>query len=347
VIVDAIQSLAQLLSKSSPIPTGQGDRQAAYQLQLTPGQQVQAEVMASMPNQRFLARIAGKLFNIELPIIVQPGETLQLTYVTGEPNITFALSRAENSSSPVTISNSGRLLNQLSLNAGEPGQAGALGRGGAVLSGPPSETSIFARLLGEALTLNGIFYESHLLQWFIGDRSLKDILKEPQGKLSKRAKSPEGEKGGQKSCIEGAEEAPLESIEEELRETDKPLGPVDPRTLHLVQEQLRTLHSGQVVWHGEVWPRQEMEWSIQEEKRGKGEGVAKCWLSTLRLELPNLGGVKATLRMENEGICIRINTDTESSSALMRSEQNLLAQAMSDAGIKLLDVTINHEEHGK
>jgi hypothetical protein len=347
VIVDAIQSLAQILTKSSPIQSGQGDRQTAYQLQLTPGQQVQAEVMASLPNQRFLARIAGKLFNIELPIIVQPGETLQLTYVTGEPNTTFTLSRTGNSSSPVAISDAGRLLNQLSLNAADPRQAGSLGRGGPVLSGPPSETSIFAKLLGEALTLNGIFYESHLLQWFFGERSLKDILKEPQGKLSKRSKSSAEGRGAQGPCGEIQKGSGDDSIDDELPATEKTLGPVDPRTAPIVREQLQTLHSGQVVWHGEVWPRQEMEWSVGEEKRGNGEGLEKGWVSSLRLDLPNLGEVAATLRLEKEGLSIHINVGSESVSATMLVEQQRLAQAMSDAGIKLLNVAIEHEEHGK
>jgi len=347
VIVDVIQNLAQLFTKSSSIPTSQADRQAAYQLQLIPGQQVQAEVMASMPNQRFLARIAGTLFNIELPIIVQPGETLQLTYVTADPHITFTLSRTGNSSSPVTISDAGRLLNQLSLNSADPRQAGSLNRGGSVLNGPPSDSSIFARLLGEALTLNGIFYESHLVQWFLGERSLKDILKEPQGKLSRRGKSLEEAKGSQSTGIEGTDASLHELMEDELLATDKPLGPVDPRTVPIVQEQLQTLHSGQVVWHGEVWPRQEMEWGVREEKRANGDGVDKSWVSTLRLELPNLGEVAATLRLEKEGLSIHINADRHSASAIMLMEQQHLAQAISDAGIKLLNVAIEHEEHGK
>jgi hypothetical protein len=308
---------------------------------------VQAEVMASLPNQRFLARIAGKLFNIELPIIVQPGETLQLTYVTGEPNTTFTLSRAGNSSSPVAISDAGRLLNQLSLNAADPRQAASLGRGAQVLSGPPSETCNFARLLGEALTLNGIFYESHLLQWFFGERSLKEILKEPQGKLSKRGKSPEEGKGAQRSGNGAREVNGDDAIADELSASDRALGPVDPRVAPIVREQLHALHTGQVVWHGEVWPRQEMEWSVREEKRGNVEGIEKSWVSSLRMDLPNLGEVAATLRLEKEGLSIHINVARESVSATMLGERQRLAQAMSDAGIKLLNVAIEHAEHGK
>ena len=346
-IIDAIQSLSQLLTKSSQIPNGQEDRQASYQLQLTPGQQVQAELMASLPNQRYLARIAGSLFNIELPIIVQPGETLQLTYVTGEPNLTFTLSRAGNSSSPVTISDAGRLLNQLSLNGTDARQAGALNRSGSVLSGAPTDTSVFAELLAEALSLKGIFYESHLLQWFIGERSIKDILKEPQGRLSKKAKSAEEGKGALRAGGNGNGGDPEDPIIDELSDGTKESGVVDPRTFPIVHEQLQTLHSGQVLWRGEVWPRQEMEWSVLEDKTRNGDRFEKRWMSTLRLELPNLGSVAATLSLGKEGVSIHINTGRETASSLMRQEQQTLEHALSVAGIRLLDIKVEHEEHGK
>jgi hypothetical protein len=341
-IIDAIQSLAQLLSKSSQLPNNQMDRQAAYQIQLTPGQQVQAELLASLPNQRYLARIAGKLFNIELPIIVQPGETLQLTYVSEEPNLTFTLSRSGNTSAPVTISDAGKLLNQASLNPADPRQAGAINRGGTILNGAPSDTSIFAGLLGEALSLNGIFYESHLLQWFYGERSIRDILKEPQGRLSRRARG----EGAKRADVNGAEGNGDDSVIDELLANGEKSEAVDPRTLPIINEQLKALHSGQVFWHGEVWPGQEMEWSVLDDKKRSGDGVERNWLSTINIELPNLGRVEATLRLGREGVSIHLNNEKESSSLLMRREREALAQSFSDAGIKLLDMVVDHEKHG-
>jgi hypothetical protein len=346
-IIDAIQTLAQLLTKSSQFPNGQSDRQASYQIQLTPGQQVQAELMASLPNQRYLARIAGKLFNIELPIIVQPGETLQLTYVTGEPNMTFAMSRAGNSSTPVTISDTGKLLNQISLGTADPRPAGTLNRGGPVLTGTPADTPVFAKLLGEALSFNGIFYESHLLQWYSGERTLKDILREPQGRLSKRSKSStEGERGG-KTAADPGEEPGEAMILDELLSAGAKDGPVDPRTLPIIQEQMEALQSGQVVWRGEVWPKQEMEWKVQEDKGRNGEGVDRSWLSTVSLELPRLGRVEAFLRLGRDGLSIQIKTDGMETSSMMQKEEPALEEALSGAGIKLNSLAVIHEEQGK
>jgi hypothetical protein len=353
VIIDVIQNLGQLLAKSSAFTTINAGQQATNQLQLSPGQQVQAEVMANLPNQRFLARIAGELFRIELPIIVQPGELLQLTFVSGEPNPTFTLSRSANSSTPVTISDTGKWLCRLSLDQADQQQVNALLRNTSLLDGPPTDTTLFAGMLADALTLNGLFYESHLFQWFLGERKLKELLKEPQGKLSGRKKPPQDGNSAQnriKTDEWDPDESPDESIADELISADShrdPIVQVDPRTIPLIRDQLETLYSGRIAWHGQVWPGQEMEWSVREEKPATCQGTGKSWQTTLRLDLPKLGEVNATLRLENDGLSIQIYTGRDSTSAVMKMERHNLEQAMSEAGIKLLKLIIGNEEHGK
>ena len=66
----------------------------------------------------------------------------------------------------------------------------------------------------------------------------------------------------------------------------------------------------------------------------------------LHLDLPNLGEVAATLRLGKDGLSIHINTGRESTSAVMKQEQQSLETAMSGVGIKLLKVAIENEEHG-
>ena len=140
------------------------------------------------------------------------------------------------------------------------------------------------------------------------------------------------------------------SILDELLSDDSqnlPIGPINPRTISIIQEQLHTLHSGEVIWQGQVWPRQQMEWSVREEKQSNGREAEKSWVSTLRLDFPNLGEVNATLHLGKDGLSIHINTDRDTTSAVMKKEQQRLEQAMSNAGIKLLNMAIDHEEHGK
>jgi hypothetical protein len=353
VIVDAIQNLAQLLAKSPASSAVGGERQAAYQMQLTPGQQVQAEVLASMPNQRYLARIAGELFRIELPIIVQPGEIFQMTVVTGEPNLSFTLSRSQNSATPVTISDTGKWLGQLSRNSDDPQQVGSLPRNGLILNDRPGDTALFAGLLRDALTLNGVFYESHLIQWFLGKRSQKELLQEPQGKLSVRGKTAADGKSAQqrvKSDCKGPSGEPDEPILDAILSDDdlnERSGPIDPRTMPIIQEQLQMLHSDRFIWQGQVWPGQQMEWEVSREKQANGEGAEAGCQSILRLDLPNLGQVVATVQLGKGGISIHISADRAAASVAMKSEEQALLQAMTGAGIKVQKMAIEHEEHGK
>jgi hypothetical protein len=349
---DITQSLVQQLAKTSPVSTFEAERQSAGQLQLSPGQLVQAEILASLPNNRFLARIAGELFNIELPLILQPGETLLLTMVSDEPRLTFSMSRSENSAIPVSISDTGKWLSMLAQNGISRQQAAAVPRNDIILTGPPADTGLLATLLQNALSMSGVFYESHLVQWFLGERQLKDILKEPQGKLATQAKTPvDGQPSHKAATIDGKE--PVEKPEELISFTGPRADnrktspePVEPRTIPIIQDQLHALQSGQISWQGQAWPGQQMEWTVSEREAGTGEKAEKNWHTTLRLSFPNLGEVNATLKLNNEGVHLLIKAGRDSSVAVMREERQDLERAMSDAGVKLLGMVVEHEEHG-
>ena len=90
-----------------------------------------------------------------------------------------------------------------------------------------------------------------------------------------------------------------------------------------------------------------MEWSIREEEKRSGEGAEKSWTSALSLELPNLGRVGAILRLGKGGVSIHINTGRETASSIMRQEQHSLENALFVAGIRLRDIKVEHEKHGK
>jgi hypothetical protein len=86
-----------------------------------------------------------------------------------------------------------------------------------------------------------------------------------------------------------------------------------------------------------------MEWSVREEKPAIGSGKGKSWQTTLHLDLPNLGEVAATLKLGEEGLSVHINTGKDSTSAVMKKEQQALELAISNAGVKLLNVAIENE----
>ncbi len=346
-INDEIQrQLLQLFAKSSNLPKIEAEQQSASQLQLNPGQQVQAEVVARLPNHLFLARIAGELFKLEIPLNVQPGETMQLTLVTAEPRITFELTKGDNANGSVNISSMGRWLSSLVGEAVAERDVSRLLPMPKVLDGPPVDMERFAAGLRDALTLNGLFYESHLAEWVAGERQLKDILREPQGKLSPRlsADLPEAgqTRGGDDGISKGGVSTGLPLPHS--RTTQEPA--VDPQALPLMKEQLAALHSGQISWTGQVWPEQNMEIAVYERDAGgsHGEPRERRWETSLRLQLPRLGAIAATLRLSAEGVNVVVETDSAETSTLLKEDGEGLLRSLDGAGMKLNQLVVRDGE---
>ena len=352
-INDITRDLVQQLAKTSSGTTFEAERQSTTRLQLNPGQQVQAEVLAGLADNRVLTRIAGELFKIELPLTVKPGETLQLTFVTDKPRITFSLSQSENSATPVRVSDTGKWLSMLARNGITRQQPTPLPRIESLLTGPPVDTANLATLLRNALTMNGVCYEAHLMQWFLGERQLKDILKEPQGKLASRIKPhPEAQPTLNKAVATEdfpAMEKPEDFFPGKLTNSgdkQETAEKVDARTIPIIQEQLHALQSGQLAWKGQAWPGQQLEWDVCEREPDSEANAGKNWLTSLRLSLPNLGKINATLKLNNEGVHLSITADNSSTVVEMQDERQILEQAMSAAGVNLLGMVVEQEEHG-
>ncbi|HML77619.1 flagellar hook-length control protein FliK [Geobacter sulfurreducens] len=187
IVTQEIARIAQALLKDSTYSLVEARWQTLTPLNLTPGQMVQAEVLANLPDSRYLIRLANQLLRMEIPLNLQPGQTVELTFVSEEPRLVFALSKEANSGVPVRISDTGRWLNQLATSRNDATQSTPLPRPSIILQEPPRDTGRLAEGLRNALTRSGVFYESHLSQWVKGERPLADLLREPQGSLSRLA----------------------------------------------------------------------------------------------------------------------------------------------------------------
>lgn len=344
-INDEIQKqLLQLFAKSSNMPKVEAEQQSASQLQLAPGQQVQAEVVAKLPNHLFLARIAGELFKMELPLNVQPGETMHMTFVSAEPRITFEMARADSGHPPVNISTTGKWLSSLINNvlARESGGSQSTPQ---ILDGPPKDTAFFAARLKDTLTLGGLFYESHLAEWARGDRKISQLLLEPQGKLSPRLANENP--GAMQEGNEGSSILPGITAEEVT--ASKPAAGLiaDPQTLSIIKDQLTTLNSGMVIWNGQAWPGQRVEISVQEREAGGSDPHEKAWETSLRLHLPVLGEISATLRLSAAGLNVDLQTNDTKTATILREGVPVLKERVDGAGINLIEMVINDEKGGE
>lgn len=295
-----------ILAKTAITPTVDAQQRASSQLQLNPGQQVTAEIVSNLPNSLYLARIAGEMYQLEIPLNVQPGETLELTYVTADPRVTFQVQRPELGES-VRLSSMGKWLADVVGNAPSPS-----GPQEPLLDHPEQGAAQLASRLKSALTQGGHFYEAHLAQWAGGRLSLKELLKEPQGKLSPLLFEGEGEGGDP--------------------DDGGVAGFADNRTLPQIKEQLALLSSGVHSWQGEAWPGQEMKLAISEKDPEQWEQGVEAKLA---LELPRLGGVEARLSFGSDGLSLELVCDRPGVSEILKQGSPELRSALASHGMKL------------
>lgn len=343
-INDEIQrQLLQLFAKSSNLPKIEAEQQSASQLQLTPGQQVQAEVVAKLPNHLFLARIAGELFKMELPLNVQPGETMHMTFVSAEPRITFELAKPENGRVPVNISTTGKWLSSLVKNAAvEAGRVPQAAANTPILDEPPLDTEHFATRIKDVLGNSGLFYESHLAEWAKGERPMGQLMVEPQGKLSRRLTMQNRE------GVQGPNEAQVDLPDNvaEAAGTAKAAASViaDPQTLPIIKEQLAVLNSGIILWTGQAWPEQNVEMSVSEREADGSETGEREWETDLRLQMPVLGEISATLRLSGTGVHIALEAEKATTTAILLQGGAALKERLQTAGIELSGMVVKDEK---
>jgi hypothetical protein len=122
---------------------------------------------------------------------------------------------------------------------------------------------------------------------------------------------------------------------------------VHPQSVQIVQQQLQTLDTRQILWQGQIWPGQEMRWEIDEDasRREEGREEETGWHTTLNLQLPSLGGVSARLAFAGGAFHLDIAAESPASVDRMRSAQTVLAERFEASGLQLSGVAIRH--HGE
>lgn len=118
---------------------------------------------------------------------------------------------------------------------------------------------------------------------------------------------------------------------------------IAPDLTPLVQQQLESLATQAYVWQGQVWPGQNMEWEIVEEngQQSRGENTSANWTTHLRLDLPNLGGLHATLRLVGgKEVEVTVRTEHDATRQRLNAANAPLQQQFATAGLKLKSLAI-------
>ncbi len=332
----------QLLVRNVAPPLVEVAESPATLPQWVPGQRLSATVLAMLPNGRFQAQISDLVLDMNLPRNTQPGEKLDLTFVSSQPRPTFVLTQdmATAQGKPaVSLSEAakflGGLLDKLSQLKGE--QTTPLTKTTPLLTGAPQDTQQLGHLLRQALSKSGLFYESHQAQWAAGKRQLTELLQEPQGRLPPAVSQNNSQQTTSSQTTGLASAAP----------TNRPTAAlVHPHTYPLVQQQLGLLDGRQLLWQGQVWPGQEMRWEIEERearRQGVREEDAVNWNTTLRLQMPRLGNVTVTLGLVPQGVKVRLGVMDSTIKSQIRHAHPALNQALEAVGLHLTGFAVESD----
>ena len=286
--------------------------------QLDPGEILSARVDAKLPDGSYKVLVAGQELRMSLPTFVAAGDTLELAFVTREPSPTFKLQSVlpQGSAEAPSLSTAGRLVAAAMLQPGQTPMPTTAAVSGPLLSAAPADGARLSGQLAHTLSTSGLFYESHQAQWVAGTRDLPQIMQEPQAKLLRSAQA-DAQTGTQA---------------------------IAPQALPLVQMQLATLDTSVVMMQLEIWPRQWMQWTVEEQPtdaNAQDEGAPQPdWNTRLRLVLPRLGELNAMLSFGAGGVMIRVEADKAASAELLQTNGASLQEALSAAGLPSARISI-------
>jgi hypothetical protein len=340
--------------------------------ELSVGQTFTARIQEAMPQNVFKALVAGKNITLQLPEGAKPGDTLELVVVDRTPKMFVAQLAAQpaqtgtaNEAYPhATFSQAAQLIGGLLPKEGETPPPAQLNRGQPLVAQPPLRGSDLAPALAKAVMESGVFYEAHQAQWIAGQRPIEHLLQEPQAFVSSpgaqpRQNHPTAGSGEEPAVVERRSNAASSLLQKlfgsethaEQATTTNPATPVAhsvPEELRpIVQQQLDAVATLRLVWHGEAWPNQPVDWEIVREDEQRTSADAEqdgtTWRTRLRLDTPRLGHVDASLQLTAEGVRMTIATPVGATAADLQEAGPELAAALEAAGVPLLSFAVKHE----
>jgi hypothetical protein len=200
---------------------------------------------------------------------------------------------------------------------------------------PVDSPARFAEALGGMVRTSGVFYESHVAQWSRGQYPLDQLQREPQaaagGPQSQPPIQPESASHAPPAIANG--NAPAASVPE----TSQPL----------VREQLGLLENRGISFLFNPWPGQQARLDIVDERERQAaagqEPADAAWITTLRLELPQLGRVDARLSLVGNRLQLALGA-ADAAQPRMNAGSNALRAALAEAGITLGGLTFHHAD---
>lgn len=357
-----MQTEAELLQPLQPVRGIPADLPAMQR-----GQTFTAQIREVLPDNTYRALVAGKQLTLQLPEGAKAGDELELVVVDRSGRVIIAR-QVEGGNAPAgssapyqfaKFSAAARLIGQLLPAEGEAPPPAQLNRGQPLLAQPPqaqNAAALLAPALGKAVAQSGLFYEAHQAQWVNGRLPLAQLLQEPQGQHSapiafqnatEKVGAGETAPAGSPRSMETAPAGSPRNLETASAQSPGLAQRVPDDLRPLVQQQLEAAAANRMAWHGEVWPRQTMDWQIEWDGEREADGSSDeeaQWRTALSLTAPRLGRIDAKLLLSARGVSIALATPSDSSANDLRAAAPALVEALSTAGVPLLDIKVKFED---
>ncbi|MDP2169804.1 MAG: flagellar hook-length control protein FliK [Rhodocyclaceae bacterium] len=350
--------------------------------ELRPGQSFTAQIQEALPGNTYRALVAGQQLTLQLAAGAKSGDLLELVVVDRSGKVIIAKqadggTAADGKAAPypfARFSSAARLIGQLLPADGESAPPAQLNRGQPLFAQPPASGAQLAPTLAKAVSQSGLFYEAHQAQWVSGKLPLAQLLQEPQGQRSapsafqyaatERAVTTSSilqalQVGGEKvgaggtaptgttalpaTAQAGTSQAAAQQAAQTAAQSATFARQVPEELRPLVQQQLEAVATQRIMWQGEVWPKQVMDWEIEwdgERAAGGDDEEKSNWRTALSLNTPRLGQMDATLQLTPSGVRVSIATPHGASATDLRAGAAKLAEALAAAGVPLVDFRV-------
>lgn len=337
-----------------------------------PGQHLMAEIQAVLPNGTYRALVAQREITLALPFTAKPGDSLELEVQESGGQLTLVATNDRNggatksivqASVSTSLSQTGKLIASLiASNAPQEGNIPSVSLNGsqALVESMPDTAANLAPILKQAITESGMFYEAHQAKWVAGELSTSALRQEPQGKIP--VPLPQGV-ASDTAAVHGGFEAKTAIPElqwassgDRAQATNDSLALASGRqnaagfpenVLTIVRQQLEGLANSNFTWQGQIWPGQQMQWEIgeaPEQRTQSGTDEQRVWQSRLKLELPSLGTIDATLRLQGGNqLALEVGTGSMESEAHLRAHAEQLANQFTAIDLNLIKFSLGHE----
>ncbi|RFC32224.1 MAG: hook-length control protein FliK [Candidatus Nitrotoga sp. SPKER] len=337
--VKLLNTIKVLAQAQKTLPTAATDT-APKTGQFEPGQKIQGMVQNQVSHGLFNVRVGEQLTQMLLPDFIQSGDTIKLQVIATTPRLTFSMSASNNPlSTQEQLSSVSRLLSALSQQPREQIDMRAMKSSPLWTTPQTTQSGQLAGLLHDALSNSGLFYESHQVQWLEGMRSTSQLLQEPQN--SATANSSTNVKALSLPDVNLSSTRQLNTAASAEGKT-----PLIPHHLQpLVQQQITALETQQVLWQGNIWPNQAMQWEIHEHaSHTPATDNQRQWTTQIHLDLPNLGMVSATLSFNNAGLHLTLTASSSTTLTALGNASSQLVATLSDCGIPIVSTVITQHE---